>query len=100
MIYNILSVVVHMIGGIAAAVILGLGFAFLIFLGDANARTPRSFSDTFDKIAVLVIYLSSFGLLWWFGFRGPLLMLACGATTILLPHLCRELPGGSIRGKP
>ena len=83
MIYNILSVVVHMIGGIAAAAVLGLGFAFLIFLGDANARNTSLVSDTFDKIAVLVIYLSWFGLLWWFGFSGPLLMLACGATTIL-----------------
>ena len=38
MLYDILVVVVHMLGGVAAAALLVLGFAFLVFLGDANAR--------------------------------------------------------------
>ena len=45
--------------------------------------TNRSSPAGFDKLAVLVIYLSWFGPLWWFGFSRPLLMVACGATTIL-----------------
>ena len=83
MIYDILIVVVHMLGGVAAAAVLVLGFAFLIFLGDANARGKPLVSEGFDKLAVLVIYLSWFGPLWWFGFSKPLLMVACGATTVL-----------------
>ena len=81
--YDILRVVVHMLGGVAAAAVLVLGFAFLIFLGDANAREKSLVSEGFDKFAVLVVYLSWFGPLWWFGFSKPLLMVACGATTIL-----------------
>ena len=83
MLYDILVVVVHMLGGVAAAAVLVLGFAFLIFLGDANAREKSLVSEGFDKLAVLVIYLSWFGPLWWFGFSKPLIMVACGATTIL-----------------
>jgi hypothetical protein len=81
--YDILIVVVHMLGGVAAAAILVLGFAFLIFLGDANARRKPLVSEGFDKLAMLVIYLSWFGPLWWFGFSKPLIMVACGATIIL-----------------
>ena len=83
MLYDILVVVVHMLGGVAAAAVLVLGFAFLIFLGDANASGKSLVSRGFDKLAVLVIYLSWFGPLWWFGFSKPLIMVACGATTIL-----------------
>ena len=81
--YDILRVVVHMLGGVAAAAVLVLGFAFLIFLGDAHARRRTLVSEGFDKLAMLVIYLSWFAPLWWFGFSKPLLMVACGATTIL-----------------
>ena len=81
--YDIVRVVVHMLGGVAAAAVLVLGFAFLIFLGDAHARRKPLVSEGFDKLAVLVIYLSWFAPLWWFGFSKPLLMVACGATTIL-----------------
>ncbi len=83
MLYDVMIVVFHMLSGIAAAAILGLGFAFLIFLGDANASARSLVSDGFDKLVVLVIYLSWFGPLWWFGFSKPLIMVACGATTIL-----------------
>ena len=83
MIYDVLVVVVHMLGGVAAAAVLVFGFAFLIFVGDANAREKSLVSPGFDKLAVLVIYLSWFGPLWWFGFSMPLIIVACGATTIL-----------------
>jgi hypothetical protein len=82
-IYDILAVVLDMLAGVAAATVLGLGFAFLIFLGDANARGKPLVSRGFDKLAALVIYLSWFGPLWWFGFSTPLLMLACGAAVAL-----------------
>lgn len=83
MIYDISIVVVHMLAGVAAAALLVLGFAFLIFLGDANARDESIVSERFDKLAVIVIYLSWFGPLWWFGLSKPLLIVACGATTVL-----------------
>ena len=83
MLYDILVVVVHMLGGVAAATVLVLGFAFLIFLGDANASGRSLVSRRFDWLAVLVIYLSWFGPLWWFGFSKPLMIVGCGATTIL-----------------
>jgi hypothetical protein len=83
MIYDFLAVVVHMLRAIVAAAILVFGFAFLIFLGDANARGKPVVSRGFDRLAMLVIYLSWFGPLWWFGFSDRLFMVACGATTIL-----------------
>ena len=83
MLYDILVVILHMLGGIAAAAVLVLGFAFLIFLGDANAREKSLVTEGFDKLAMLVIYISWFGSLWWFGFSKPLIAVACGATTIL-----------------
>jgi hypothetical protein len=82
-IYDILGVVLDMLAGVAAATVLALGFAYLIFLGDANARGKSLVSRGFDKLATLVIYLSWFGPLWWFGFSKPLLMVACGATVAL-----------------
>jgi len=82
-IYDFLVVVLHMLGGIVAAAILVFGFAFLIFLGDANARDKPLVSRGFDRLATLTIYLSWFGPLWWFGFSELLLMVACGATAIL-----------------
>lgn len=63
--------------------ILALGFAFLIFLGDAEARGARLVSPGFDRRATLVIYLSWFSLPLWFGLSQLLLILACGATIIL-----------------
>ena len=83
MLYEIVVVVVHMLGGVAAAAVLVFGFAFLIFLGDANGSAKSLVSEGFDKLAMLVIYLSWFGLLWWFGFSQPLIIVACGAATIL-----------------
>jgi hypothetical protein len=81
--YDILAVLVPMLGGVAAAAILVCGFAFLIFLGDADASGKPLVSEGFDRFAVLIIYLSWFGPLWWFGFSRPLIMVACGATTAL-----------------
>lgn len=83
MLYDILIVLVHMLGGVAAALVLVLGFAFLIFLGDANASERSLVSEGFDKFAMLVIYLSWFGPLWWFGYSKPLVIVACAATTVL-----------------
>jgi hypothetical protein len=80
MVYAFLSVVVMTVVGVAAAAILVLGFAFLIFLGDANARGRPLVSRGFDRFAMLVVYLSWFSPLWWFGFSGPLLMACCAAT--------------------
>jgi hypothetical protein len=81
--YDILLLVAHMLFGVAATAVLGLGFAFLIFLGDANASAKPLVSNGFDKLTVFVIYLSWFGPLWWFGFSKPLMIVSCGATTIL-----------------
>jgi hypothetical protein len=83
MIYDILIVILHTLAGVAAAAVLVLGFAYMIFLGDAEARGRRVVSRGFDRFASLVVYLSWFGLLWWFGFSRPLLIVACAATTVL-----------------
>lgn len=83
MLYDILAVVLQTLASVAAAALLVLGFAFLVFLGDADARDQPVVSRGFDRLAALVIYLSWFGPLWWFGFSKPLLMVACGATTVL-----------------
>jgi len=83
MIYDFLVVVLHMLVAVVAAAILAFGFAFLIFLGDANARDKPLVSRGFDRLATLTIYLSWFGPLWWFGFSELLLMVACEATAIL-----------------
>ena len=83
MIYDFLLVVLSTLAGVAAGALLVLGFAFLIFLGDANASDKPLVSEGFDKLAMLVIYLSWFAPLWWFGFSTPLLAVACGAATIL-----------------
>jgi len=83
MIWGILIVVLHTLLGVAAAAVLVLGFAFLIFLGDADARGRAVFSTGFDRFAAFVVYVSWFGLLWWFGFSRPLLMVACCAALVL-----------------
>jgi hypothetical protein len=83
MIYGFFSVIVHMLGGVIAAAILALGFAFLIFLGDANARGRPLFSRGLDGLLTLIVYASWFAPLWWFGISRPLLILACLVTTIL-----------------
>lgn len=83
MIYDVLVVVLHTLTGIVSVAVLALGFAFLIFLGDADARGKPLVSTGFDRFAALVIYLSWFGLLWWFGYSRPVLVVACGATVIL-----------------
>ena len=81
--YDVFLVILHTLGGLAAAAVLVLGFAFLVFQGDANARGKPLTSRGFDRLAMLIIYLSWFGPLWWFGYSTQLLMVACGATTIL-----------------
>jgi hypothetical protein len=81
--YDSLVVVLHALATVVAAAILAFGFAFLIFLGDADARNEPLVSKGFDKLATLVICLSWFGLLWWFGFSELLFMAALGATAIL-----------------
>jgi hypothetical protein len=83
MLYDILAVVLQTLASVVAAALLVLGFAFLVFLGDANARDKPLISRGFDRLAALVVYLSWFGPLWWFGFSRPLLMVACGAITAL-----------------
>ena len=83
MISDIMVVVLHTLTGVAAAAVLVLGFAFLIFLGDADAHHKPLVSPGFDRLAALVIYLSWFSLLWWFGVSKPLLMVACATTTAL-----------------
>jgi hypothetical protein len=83
MLYSVLIVVVNMLGGVAAAAVLGFGFAFLIFLGDAEAGERPLVSRRFDRLAVLVIYLSWFGAAWWFGLSAPFVIVACAATTLL-----------------
>ena len=83
MIYGVLAVILHMLAGVAAATVLVLGFAFLIFLGDAHARGRPLVSRGFDRFATIIIYLSWFSPLWWFGYSRPLLMVACGATALL-----------------
>lgn len=83
MIYEILMVVLSMLAGVAAAAVLALGFAYLIFLGDAHARNGPLVSSGFDRFATLCIYLSWFAPLWWFGLSRPLFMVALGATTLL-----------------
>ncbi|HYI04514.1 MAG TPA: hypothetical protein VD858_06475 [Reyranella sp.] len=83
MLYDFLVVVWHTLLGVVAAAVLFLGFAFLILMGDANARNKPLISTGFDRLATVAIYLSWFGPLWWFGFSKPLLMAGCAATIIL-----------------
>jgi hypothetical protein len=83
MIPDFLTVILHMLVSIAAAAILVFGFGFLIFLGDAHARDKPLVSRGFDKLAVVVIYLSWFTPLWWFGVSKGLVMLACAVTVML-----------------
>lgn len=83
MIQDVLTVILQMLVSIFAAAILVFGFAFLIFLGDANAHDNPLVSKGFDKFAMFVIYLSWFSPLWWFGLSKVLLMIACGATVML-----------------
>lgn len=83
MVYDVLVVVLRTLLAVVSGAILAFGFAFLIFLGDADARDKPLVSRRFDKLAMLTVYLSWFGLLAWFGFSERLLMVACGATVIL-----------------
>lgn len=83
MMYGVLAVVLQMLAAIAAAAVLVLGFAFLIFLGDAEARGTQLVSGAFDRLATFVVYAAWFAPLWWFGFSAPLLMVACGITAFL-----------------
>jgi hypothetical protein len=83
MVHSTLTVILQMMAGVVAATILSLGFAFLIFLGDAEARGRPLFSKGLDRLGALVVYVSWFGLLWWFGFSTSLLMVACAVTTVL-----------------
>ena len=83
MIGDVVLVILHTLAAIVAAAILVLGFAFVIFLGDAHARGRPLLRSGFDWVAALVAYLSWFGLLWLFGFSTLLLMVACGAAVAL-----------------
>lgn len=83
MIGQILTVALHLLIAVGVAAIFTLGFAFLIFLGDANARGKAVVSKGFDWLAMLAIYLSWFALLWRFGFSPGVLMIACAATVVL-----------------
>jgi hypothetical protein len=83
MVYGVLAVVLYTLAGVVAAAVLVLGFAFLIFLGDADARDKPLVSKGFDRFAAVVVYLSWFGLLWWFGFSTPLVIVGCGAALVL-----------------
>jgi hypothetical protein len=82
-IFDFLLVIVRTLAAIAAGLVLVLGFVFLIFLGDANARGRPLVSKRFDGLAALVVYLSWFGLLWQFGFSRLILMVACAAALTL-----------------
>lgn len=82
-VYGALAVVLRTLLAIGSVAILAFGFAFLIFLGDANARNEALVSSSFDTLAMLTVYLSWFGLMWWFGFSEIRLMVACGAAVIL-----------------
>jgi hypothetical protein len=82
-IYDVLMVVLRVLGAVVAAVVLAFGFAFLIFLGEANARGRALVSRGFDRLAMLIVYLSWFAPLWWFGFSELLLMAGCAATAVL-----------------
>jgi hypothetical protein len=81
--YDFMIVVAYTVGSVAAAAVLTLGFAFLIFLGDANARGKPLVSDKFDQRAMVVVYVSWFSLLWWFGITRTAFMIACGAAVVL-----------------
>jgi hypothetical protein len=83
MVYAFLSVILEMLLGVVAATILFFGFAFLIFLGDADARGRPLVSRGFDRLLTLVIYASWFAPLLWFGPSRPLVMVACAVTVIL-----------------
>ena len=83
MVYDFFTVVLHMLLGIVAAAILFFGFAFLIFLGDADARGRPLVSRGFDRLLTLVIYASWFAPLLWFGPSRPLIIVACAVTLIL-----------------
>ena len=57
MIYDVLMVILRVLGAVCAAAVLAFGFAFLIFLGDANARGKALVSRGFDRLAVLIVYM-------------------------------------------
>jgi hypothetical protein len=82
-IYDVLMVALRVLAAVVAAAVLAFGFAFLIFLGDANARGKALVSRGFDRLALLIVYLSWFAPLWWFGFSQLLLMAGCAATAVL-----------------
>jgi hypothetical protein len=81
--YVIATMILNLLAAIAAALVLGFGFVLLIFLGDAHARGEHLLSRRVDWLAALVVYLSWFGLMLWFGYSQLLLMLGCGAAVLL-----------------
>ena len=82
MAYAFVTVALHTLLGVAAAAVLVFGFVYLIFLGDAEARGRPLVSRGFDRLAALLVYLSWFAPLWWFGLSRPLLMVACAAAVV------------------
>ncbi len=81
--FDVVTVVVRTLFAVLSGATLALGFAFLIFLGDANGRGEPLVSGRFDRSAMLAVYLSWFGVWWWFGFRQLLLVVACAAIVAL-----------------
>jgi cytochrome c oxidase subunit IV len=83
MLSGVVAVVLRTLFAVLSGAILALGFAFLIFLGDANGRGRPLLSGRLDRYAMVAVYLSWFVVWWWFGFSQLLLVVACAATAIL-----------------
>jgi hypothetical protein len=83
MVYTIVTILLQMLAAIAAAAVLGFGYVFLIFLGDAHAHGKHLLSRKVDWLAALIVYLSWFGLMLRFGYSQLLLMVGCGAAALL-----------------
>ncbi|PZQ47534.1 MAG: hypothetical protein DI556_16950 [Rhodovulum sulfidophilum] len=73
----------HTLLAVVWGAVLALGFAGLIFLGDAEARRKPIVSVRFDGRATLLLCLSWFSLPLWFGFGQLSLILACAASILL-----------------
>jgi hypothetical protein len=72
-----------MLVAIATAGTLFLGYVFVIFLGAANSEGRPLVSRGFDRLATLIVYLSWFSPMLWFGPSRLLLMVGCGAAVLL-----------------
>ena len=79
----VVTIIFQLLAAIAAAAVLGFGYVFLIFLGDAHAHGRHLLSRKADWASALLVYLSWFGLMLWFGYSQLLLMVGCGAAVLL-----------------